>query len=218
MSEQQLETPQDEAQPTTETTTEDTQETPTSLIGDGDAEKAGQGGEGETLIGGKDDAEGTSVVEALAASDLRLPEGIDPESDGVVELLEVVNAAESRADLVNTLLDEYHAIRQNAEDDNARAWNDLQTAWQDELKAHPEYGGDALKENLAVANTLVTRYGGDKFVEALGMTGMGNNQHFMEFLMKVNADLPQDATPVDGNPAGSGSRSLADRLFSQPNS
>lgn len=187
--------------------TEGTSETPN--------EAPPQSDESAPLIGAPEAEEEAPAFGAdeVTADVLQLPEGITLDETQSAEFLELVNSAGSKADLANAMLAMYAQVQTENATEAGEAWNAAQEEWRNEIKADTEFGGDKMPESLAKANEIVTRYGDADFNAALNLTGMGNNVHFLRFLMKVNGDIPQQATPVTGSPA-SGSRSLADRMFS----
>ena len=193
--------------------------TDTTGASDGDATQTDEAS--ETLIGGKtEEAEGikieTSFGEAITGEALTLPEGVTLNETQSEEFLGLVNGAENRTDLANSILQMYAEVSlasaQAAATEHNEAVEKISSDWRNEIKADSEFGGKNEAESLSKANVLVEKYGNREFANALNVTGMGNNLQFLRFLMAVHNDLPQQATPATGNPAA-GSKSLADRLF-----
>lgn len=202
--------------PNPETTTEATSQTSTeeSLIGGKTEDEAPKE---ESLIGGKVDEEKAPEfgLDAVDADNLEIPETIELSEEQTTEFTELVNNAESKVDLANKLMSMYATVATEAATAGAKAFVEMNETWIKEIETDIEFGGDRQEQSLAVAKDIVDRYGsGPGFNKILHLTGMGNNVEFLRFLHKVNADLPQQAAPATGNPA-SGSRSLADRLFTQ---
>jgi len=188
-----------------------TTETPPSETPPSEAPAA----EDATLIGGSkgEEPELPALGEPIEADALNLPEGVTLDDSQTEEFLALVNDAESRADIANSMLEMYAKVSTANATEAATEWNAMQETWRAEIKADKDFGGDKMDESLGQANALVTKYGGSAFANALNLTGMGNNVEFLRFVMAMRADLPKEAIPVTGNPAA-GSTSLADRLFS----
>ena len=212
-------------QETTQEGTPSTTTTDTTGANDGDQTNVGEAGASEangTLIGNSDgEGEGAgeqnqSFGEAIDADALTLPEGVTLNETQSEEFLGLVNGAENRTDLANSILKMYAEVSLKAHEAATLESNEtverISSDWRNEIKADPEFGGKNEAESLAKANVLVEKYGNRDFANALNITGMGNNLQFLRFLMSVEKDLPQQATPATGNPAA-GSKSLADRLF-----
>lgn len=194
---------------TTDATT--TEPTPTPLIGDSD-ETPNTPADDITPAGEPHAFEAQVEAEALSES---LPEGLTLTDEQSTEFLDIINGAESRADLATKMLTMYNEVAQAASTAGVDSWNALQQTWRDEMTADKDLGGEALNENLGRVNTIVKQYGGKEFTEALQLTGLGNNLHLLRFLDAVSKDLPQPATPATGKPAAGDTR-LADRLFGTP--
>lgn len=226
----EAETPPSDTQATS---TEGTATEQTSLISgqtstDGQTtteEKAGEGeGAAETQKTPEEIAAEAKAAEdaALAAApitveDIVLPEGMAELSpDLTKEFVELVNdkdlGPKARAE---ALLNLQAKAMTAASEASSAAWNELQETWRNEVKADPVVGGDKLQPTLNSINKLVTEHGDEKLVEALAVTGAGNNLHVIKFLNTISSILTEGGYQA-GQPGGT-EKSAAQRLYPSMN-
>ena len=86
------------------------------------------------------------------------------------------------------------AIRQQQE----AAVKNARTQLQAEAKADPEFGGDKLKPNLALAKKAILHYHGEEFVQRYDNTGILDDVRFLRGYAKVGRDLSSDAFVSNG--------------------
>lgn len=156
--------------------------------------------------------EAPAAPEPLTWETINLPEGFTVDEKSRDSFLEIMNDDKlSGAERAQKLVDLQTGLMQQMAEANFKAWTDLQTQWQDEIRADPEIGGDKLDPALGGIAKLVDRYGSKELREAMDATGAGNNPHIIRFLHKIAKDL-NEGGPVLGAPSES-KESLADRMY-----
>lgn len=160
-------------------------------------------------------AEPAPAVEPLAPlsfENIKLPEGLTIPDEDRTAVLDIMNDDKlSGADRLQRLVDFQGQVMQRAAEANFKAWTDLQSQWQDAVRADPEIGGDKLQPALGEISKLVDKYGSPELREAMDTTGAGNHPAIVKFLSKVAKDLSEGG-PVLGAPS-SAKESLADRMY-----
>lgn len=174
-----------------------------------------------SLLGGEpttDPAEGDEVPEfgldEVTGEALNLPEGWEADPEALAPFLEDINTAGSRQEVAERMLARFAQVQERAQTELASEWSGFQKRMRDEVKAHPEYGGDNMEASLATARELIESYSENaaELKALLSMTGAGNSVHMVAFLNKLAAQLPREGKPVNGTPATT-SPSRAERLF-----
>lgn len=147
-----------------------------------------------------------------AVTKIAPPEGFTIPEDRMGGILELVNGAKSREELIGGLLGLHAKEIQTMQTAASTAWEATQTAWQEELKNSPDFGKEKLESSLTAAKEAALKLGGPGFVELLDLTGAGNNIHMVRLLTEAHKLLPKEGTPSGGNPTVP-NKSLAQRLF-----
>ncbi len=84
-------------------------------------------------------------------------------------------------------------------------------AWDNEVKADPEIGGDKLDANLAIAKKGMTAFGGQELVDAMNLNGMGSNLAMVRAFVKIGNTVADTAVVKSAD--GSARKSMADTLY-----
>lgn len=207
--------------------------TGTSLIGSGgEPEKKVEGepekkieGEPEKKVEGEKKPEEKKPDEAavLDVAKITLPEGFKRDDALFKEFSDVMGNKElAPQERGQKLVDLYTNAVQSAVkqvgDANTKAWDDVKTAWETEIRNDEKVGKDNLKPNLAkIDSVLKARLGeadAKAFKAALDVTGAGSNPAVYRGMVKL-AELLGEGTHVPGNPGG-GKQDVASMFF--PNS
>jgi hypothetical protein len=161
---------------------------------------------------GAPDAASVEPPAPLSAEDLTLPEGAEPDEEGLAAYLEFANEQGLSKEQAQGALDLYSSqVKTLAEQMHAQ-WEATQNEWQEAVKALPEIGGDKLDSTLAEVAKVVDRYGSKDLRTALDVTGAGNNPHVVQFLHNI-AKAVNEQPPVSGQPTTTSPKSLAERLY-----
>lgn len=106
----------------------------------------------------------------------------------------------------------YSTLQEEAAKATAEAWNTTIKGWQDQAKAHPDFGGAKFDASLAQAKQVVDDYGDQGFKEMLAVTGVGNHPALIGFILKLAKAIPGDAAPAQTTSTAA-PRDLASLLF-----
>lgn len=150
--------------------------------------------------------------EPLTLEALKFPEGLTVDEDMSKSFLEVMNdAALSPADRAQKLVDLQASLATKMAEETQKAWDTMQTEWQNQVRSDPEIGGDKLAPALGEIAKLVDKYGSSELRQVMDLTGAGNHPEVIKFLHKIAKDLGEGG-PVLGAPPRA-TASLADRLY-----
>lgn len=148
----------------------------------------------------------------------KLPEGVTLDDAKLGEFSKIAAEAKLPQDVAQKFVDMYSAEVKAISEAPMRAWTEMQTKWQDEVRNDPEIGGKNLDKNLAATKTGLKNLLGEqaqKFFDALSFTGAGNNPDIIRGLIKAAAPHAP-ASPVAGRPAG-GTKSAGSTLYPSMN-
>lgn len=103
-----------------------------------------------------------------------------------------------------------------------KAFADLQTAWQNEVKTDNEIGGDKWAKTHATLRSGITTFSGSPEAAqavdaALAQTGAGNNPAIVKLLNNLFTRL-LESTPVVGSPAEQRRSTAASTMYDHPSS
>lgn len=153
-----------------------------------------------------------AAPEPITFEALKVPEGFQVDEATQASLLEAINTPDlPPAERAQKLLDLGANLVQKVHEDNYAAWTTQQTAWQDEVRADPEIGGEKLPPVLGEISKLLDTYGTPEVRQIMDATGAGNNIHVVKMLHKIAKDLSEGG-PVSGAPSLP-KESLAERMY-----
>lgn len=95
-------------------------------------------------------------------------------------------------------------------------WGEQVKAWEAEVKADPDLGGDNWTTTDQHIKKALDAFGSESLTKALNDTGYGNHPDLVRFVAAVGKSLNED-TPVGGNDNAGGGKSLADALYGNSN-
>jgi hypothetical protein len=197
-----------------QTTTPETTETP-SLIG---AATTSASGAQDTIAAGNGQdtapaAPTADTIAALTAEDLTFAPETSIDAGLRDEFLAVVNDRKlAPKELANKLVDLQAKAAQLQQAKSVEVYEQLQTEWQNEVRADKDVGGDKLEGVLGGISKVVDKYGSAELRQMMDLTGVGNNLHMVRFLNKVSAVLNEPGF-VPGSPAGGVQKSAAELIY-----
>jgi hypothetical protein len=149
------------------------------------------------------------AVEPLKVEDIKFPDGVTVSDELTKEFVDTLNNSElSPQERATALIDLQAKTLAAASEANSAAWTNLQDEWKTAVKT--EFG-DKLQPTLDSINKLVTEHGDAKLVEALAITGAGNNPEVIKFFSKM-ATLLTEGGYQPGSPSGQ-EKTAAQRMF-----
>lgn len=164
-------------------------------------------------------AEGDESPEAPAPFDftaLKLPEGMTLPDDAKSAFSEIVTANKLPTETAQALMDLYAKNAQASAAAQAKVWTDMNEAWQAEVKADKDIGGDKFPE---VQQTIAKVFddpaiGAPGIREALNLTGAGNNPAVVRTIYNL-AKIATEGKHIGGGPGESSTapQNLGEALY-----
>lgn len=178
----------------TETTNADTAATPegaATMLTDGAATPTDESAakpegstEGETQTDTKQEPEGA-------------PDVYEPFTDGETQYsVEQVQAFADTAKELGLSQEKaqrlFSAMRPSAEQFMQAEHTARVAQWRADAEGDAEFGGDALKENLAVAKSALNAFASDQLRQMLEVTGLGNHPEIIRLFVRIGKETQQD--------------------------
>lgn len=96
---------------------------------------------------------------------------------------------------------------------NTKALDAASAAWEAEVTADKEIGGDKLPENLAIAKKALADFGTPELTKLLGESKLGNHPEIIRFMVKAGKAISQDSKFVTGGRPMTTIESAAQRMY-----
>ncbi len=145
--------------------------------------------------------------------EFKAPEGMSFDDAVIGAFSEVAKELNLPQDAAQKVLDKMVPVMA------ARQAEQLQVArgeWANLSKADKEFGGDKLEENLALVKKARDQFASPELRAMLDETGLGNHPEVVRFFYRAGKAISGDSF-VGGRAPNAGGKSLADRLYSNPN-
>lgn len=179
----------------------------------------------DSLVGGTKEGEAEAEAESeapeytpLTAEGIEIPEGFELPEGRMEPALELVNKYQLPPEAVNEFMklnaDWATKDANDAQEAQAKAWNDLQEEWTSAVRSDPDIGGDKLDGNLGKIADLIDTFTSKTDAEGkqvvdkdfnesvrnvFNITGAGNNVAMVKFLANIaDATLVQEGEPQPG--------------------
>jgi len=146
--------------------------------------------------------EQSAEPQPVAYEPFRLPDGVTVDADRLKIFTEALGAQRAPQDfgqkLVDMHMEELARVRDAWTAHQVEAWNTTQNAWKDQVRNDPEIGGSRFETTLQAARGLIGAHGGSPaeqqaLLEALDITGAGNNPAVIRFLSRLGAAMKEGA-------------------------
>lgn len=147
--------------------------------------------------------------------DLKLPKGslLDPARvDTIASFAKEQGLSNAQAQLV--LERESDAVGGY----QAKAAETLKTEsqkWLTDMKADPEFGGEAFSKNVETAKRVVARFGDESFKKALDETGLGNHPGLVKTFIRIGRLMSEDQLVIPGTEQPTAERSMEDVFYGE---
>lgn len=144
---------------------------------------------GETDAGDADD--GDEAKPAEGDIDITLPDGAVADAEAMDVLKSVAKEKGLSKEQAQKLADAHmNAMRRY---DEHRISSGLATIqkWEDEIKAHPEFGGANLEKNADAAKLMLQKYGSPRLRQEFSEMGVLSHPEFAYMLMRMSRDLSE---------------------------
>lgn len=86
-------------------------------------------------------------------------------------------------------------------------------SWKQEVLANDLFKGDAGAANIKIASEAIAKLGGEKFVEYLETTGLGNHPEMVKLGFEISKLINEDTLVNSGSPGGNKSGSFESALY-----
>lgn len=150
--------------------------------------------------------------------DFNIPEGLEADTEALGEFSEVAKELNLSQEQAQRLIDLQTGVMNRMQEAQKEAYETTVSGWLTEAKDDKEIGGENFDANAAVARSAIEKFGSDKLVEALDLSGLGNHPEMIRFAYKVGKAISDDNIEIGGQKKTSESKSLADRLYPNTNS
>lgn len=186
------------------------QETADKLFSGGEEKKDGEQAEGgepkegdekdKDEDGKSKDSDGDKDKVPESYSDFNLPEGVVVDEAALGDfqgLAKELNLSQEKAQKV---IDLYTKTQQGGLEKQKSDWQGVIDGWDKDSQADKEFGGDAFKGNMGIANKAFKQFGNDAFKDALVTSGMGNHPELIRFMIAVGKGMSEDKFNDGGSP------------------
>lgn len=147
---------------------------------------------------------------------LKTPEGVEVNEEHLNAFTSEVKELGLDNTQAQKLMDLHFKFHQESLEAQQEAWAEINENWVKEAREDKEIGGKKFDTTVDLAKQTITKFGSDKFKEALNLTGLGNHPEMIRFLANVAKGFGEDKM-ISGEAANSGPRDPADILFPSHN-
>jgi 3-oxoacyl-ACP reductase-like protein len=149
-------------------------------------------------------------------ADFTMPEGMKANEEAMTELKSFAKERNlSQAD-AQKLVDLGVKQNQNIVDGYKQHIEQAQAKWATDSQADKEFGGDKLKENMAVAQKALDTYGTPELKTLLLESGLGNHPEVIRAFYRMGQTLSEDRT-IAGARAPASANASAQKLYDNSN-
>tara|TARA_R110000803_G_scaffold98863_8_gene166941 strand:- start:3811 stop:4497 length:687 start_codon:yes stop_codon:yes gene_type:complete len=182
---------------------------------------------GEQAAGDQDDSssddEGNSDGEGDDQSDVpeeytfELPEGMELDQELADKFSPIAKDAKLTNEQVNKIAPVIAEHLQEMATKQQNAWNDTVKGWGESLKSDADFGGANYNDNVEIAKTAISQFGGEELTKALQETGMGNHPALVKFALNVGKAISEDGFVEGGEQGNAGDKNSAQKLYNNSN-
>lgn len=138
-------------------------------------------------------AEKAADTAAPADFELKFPEGVKVDTALVDSFKALAKETGMAPESAQKLADLYLEGQQRLATQRAEAFEAQQKAWEAELRADKDMGGQAFDANVGVARRAIERFGSPALKQLLNETGLGNHPELARFALRVGRALAEDS-------------------------
>lgn len=140
------------------------------------------------------------------------PEGVTLDAEAVAEFEPIAK----ELNLSNEQAQKLVELQTKFVQKQAQQWDQTVETWVSEIKADKEIGGQALPQNIALAQRAISQFGTPELKAALDATKMGNHPELVRVFARIGKAMAEDTFVSGSRPAGT-QLSAADKLFGNTN-
>ena len=144
---------------------------------------------GETDAGDADGGDGTKPAEGDI--DITLPDGAVADAEAMGILKGVAKETGLSKEQAQKLADAHMAAMRRYDEHRISSGLETIQKWEDEIKAHPEFGGANLEKNADAAKLMLQKYGSPRLRQEFSEMGVLSHPEFAYMLMRMSRDLSE---------------------------
>lgn len=155
----------------------------------------------------------TKAVEPAKPVTVKAPNGTELPAETLAKFGELATTLKVSQEQAQEFVNWYAKEGQAKAQTQADAWKAVNDGWVAQAKSDAEIGGDKFDNTVANAKRAAAKFGDEKFIEALNITGMGNHPAMIKFLNKVAIGFGEDKTIQAPGVNPNRADDIASRLF-----
>jgi len=144
--------------------------------------------------------------------DLKLPEGSLLDASLMEKATASYKAWGFSNEEAQKALERDHGLISAYAENQKKQAEEMQGAWEKEVKADKEIGGDALPKNLEMAKRFVAKFADDALKKDLDSTKLGNHPGLIRMLVRASKSMSEDQLVLPGTQAG-GKKSMEEVFY-----
>lgn len=156
----------------------------------------------------------TGAPEAYA--DFTVPEGVALDTEVLGEFTDAARELNLPQEQAQRVVDLGIKMSQKWAEQAASQVQELQAGWRRDAEADPEFGGDALPQNLATAKKTLDAFATPELRQLMDESKLGDHPEFIRMFVKIGKTISEDTLITPSGEAVKAPRSHAERIFSTP--
>ena len=140
-----------------------------------------------------DDSEETSPADIVPESyEITAPEGMDVDKAAMDVFTPIAKELGLTNEKAQKFADVYANIRLNEAKVQQDAFDSQQDGFIEAAKTDKEFGGVNFDKNIASANSVLTKFGGDALIEVLDSAGLANHPDVIRCFYRMSKAISED--------------------------
>lgn len=153
----------------------------------------------------KDDKAKTGAPEKY--EDFKMPEGVQVDKAALEQFTPLAKELNLSQDQAQKIVDQYAKLQQDRAGEVVKQWNDRVDGWRKATEGDKEYGGTALKENLAHATRFRDAFATPELRSFLEEYQIGNHPEVVRLFVRAGKAMSEDQfKPGNAQPKDEGDR------------
>lgn len=140
--------------------------------------------------------------------EFQAPEGVELDAQAIAEFEPIAREMNLTNEQAQKLVELQTTIVQK----QMQQWDQTVESWVSEIKSDKEIGGQALPQNIALAQRAITEFGTPELKAALDATRMGNHPELVRVFARIGKAMAED-TFVGSNKPSNSNKSAAEILY-----
>ena len=136
--------------------------------------------------------------------DFKVPEGLDFGKDYLPEFKTVAKEMNLSQENAQKIVDGVSKMAKASQDAQAKRWEETQAGWRSSAEKDQEFGGANLKDNMAIANKALDKFGTSELNVLLKDFGLVNHPEVVRFAFRVGKAISEDTVHQSQRSPGGG--------------